>query len=390
LQEAALTEVLPAAFWAHATAVFGAELSFGRAVARTAALLARDVALADGTRLARDIVAAKADRCLGIAADTRRASVGTVGRLERFAGAALFNGAVTSDVRALALHAARAVGAARETVPTTSRATDGRAGERRRTGSQSALGFVGAGLTSRQAAVAFSLALARSCDPQGFERAFQYRLALPEAAAEIICQRIGIVSAHVVIGTVDGRASLVRGRRFGAAPGGAALLANAIAGGVTTNRRAVAARDAVTLAAIGVLGAGSTQPRLAGHNTLTQAIARPGGGLASGAFGLIERCALDAGATFAETCAVLFELRLVVAAALGTSGTRQLATGLVVGSRSTGPDGAGCRARGAELSASGVTTHAIDAKAGAAFQIARAGGAQDSADPPVELSVRGR
>jgi hypothetical protein len=212
---------------------------------------------------------------------------------------------------------------------------------------------------------------------------------LPEAAAEIVRQCFGIVATHVVVGAVDGCASLVGGWRFSAAPGGAALLANTVASRVTTDGRAVAARDAVTFTAIGVLGAGSTEPGLPGHDTLTQAIARTGAGLANGASRLIERCALDAGATFAEACAVLFELRLVVAAALGTARARELAASLVVGSWSTCPDGAGCCARGAELSAARVTTHAIDTKAGAALQIARAGSAEGSADRPVELGARG-
>jgi hypothetical protein len=288
LQEAALAEVLPATFRADAAAVFGAEFSFGCAVARTAALLARDVALADRARLARDVVAAKADRRLVVAADTRRAPVGAVGRLERVAGAALFDRAVTIDLRTLALDAARPVVAARKTVPTTCRATDGHPGERRRTGSQSALGFGGAGLTSRQAAVTLGIALTGSSHPKSFERAFQYRLALPEAAAKTFRQRVGIVATDVIVGAVDGRASLVGGRRFGAAPGGAAPLANTVAGGVTTDGRTVAARDAVSFTAIGVLGAGGTEPGLAGHDALAQAIASTGAGLASGAFGLIE------------------------------------------------------------------------------------------------------
>jgi hypothetical protein len=127
LQEAALAEVLPATFCAHAAAVLSAKLAFSSAVARAATLRSRDVSLTNGSGLAGHVLAAKANGGLGVAADPGRASVGAVGRLEHFSGAALFDGAVTPNVRSLALHATRAVGAARETNSTTGGATDGRA-----------------------------------------------------------------------------------------------------------------------------------------------------------------------------------------------------------------------------------------------------------------------
>jgi hypothetical protein len=245
-----LAEVLSASFGADAAAVLGAELALGGAVARAAALSAHDVALANGAGLTPDVVAAESNGSLAVAADVGRTAVGAVAPLERIVDATELDGAVATHACSFALHASGAVATARETGSTRGRAADSPAGERRRTGGQAAFGIAGASLAPRQIATAVDIAFARGPDTKSLERTLQRRLALAEAAAEVVSQSVGIVATDVVVGTVDGGASCIGGRRFGAAPGGTALLAHAVAGGVTTNRRAIGTRNAMTFTAV--------------------------------------------------------------------------------------------------------------------------------------------
>src|SRR5690606_28059420 len=131
------------------------------------------------------------------------------------------------------------VAAAREAIAASGGAADGLARHRRRARGEAALVVTGAGLAAREVALAARVALARGADAQGLEGALEGGLALAESPAEVLGQRIGVVAADVVVGAVDGGAALVAGRRFGAAPRRAALLADAVARRVATDRGAV-------------------------------------------------------------------------------------------------------------------------------------------------------
>src|SRR5690606_6267025 len=174
---------------------------------------------------------------------------------------------------------------------------------------------------------------------------------------------VGVVATDVVVGAVDGRASVVGGWCFRAAPAGAALLASAVARGVATDRSPVGTGDAVAFAAIGILGARRAEPRLPRNDAFARSVTCTRAGLAGRALGLIERCAFDAGTTLAEPGTVLLKLGLVVAATLGAAGAGELAARLVVRGWRAGADRAGRCACRAEFPAPGVTTHAVDTEA---------------------------
>jgi hypothetical protein len=362
-----------------------AHLAFGSTIPHAAARLTPGILLAHARARALARVAGKSNGRQVVAADARRAAIGTRLGNENARVASALQVTFTQDISAFALNATAARAAAEQPGGAGSRATHPTALRRLPASARGAVAVRGTGDPRRQRAgarrrVARALRVGAqsgegpSCD--AIERA----AALAERAAQILGNAVDVVAAGVVRGTGNGLAARVGRGRLLAATRSAARLTRAIAGRVAAHASPIrAAGDAVAFGALGVVRTGYAQRALVGNDARALPVTRTRALLAGRTHGSGRGRALGGRSTDADGLAIdpraaARELPALTALSL----TIGLGTQRITGCRRAGALAAGHVAGDTQIAAGRVAANSIHTVAARALRALLAGSTESA------------